>query len=321
MTAEGMRETILALPEHIQAALALPIRNFEPRTFTGIDKIAFLGMGGSGIAGNIIRDLLPSIPVFLNKGYAAPGFLDRKTLAICISYSGNTKETLEATHTAMKKNCRLLGLASGGKMLELLVEEGRPHIALPPGHLPRTSLPFQLFSLLNFFDQINLFPLDREGILAFARALLAREPEARALAEKLKGKLVFIYGSTPSVGLRFKTQLNENAKVHAKAEVFPELNHNEVVAWQEQPPQGLAVVFLREPDERQEVRDSISFLQETIQGRADLLEIQASGQTRVEQVLSLIFLGDLASYHLALARRVDPEKTEYINTLKKIIRE
>ncbi|MBI4020995.1 MAG: bifunctional phosphoglucose/phosphomannose isomerase [Candidatus Aenigmarchaeota archaeon] len=315
-----MYDAIMGLPDHLRRAMELPLVHVRPEAYRDIREVVFIGMGGSGIAGNFIRDLIDTVPITLSKSYTPPRFLDGKTLAICTSYSGNTKETVEAYHAALKKNCRVLGITSGGKLLELLVEERKPHVQLPAGLLPRVSLPFQLIALLRFFETLGMTAVD-PGIADFVEGIRPGiDRQAREIAARLGSTIPFIYGTRESVALRFKTQLNENAKTHAKAEVFPELNHNEVVAWQ-LPPKGISVILLREEGEKEEVRASIEFLKEHIGDRALVIEAVAHGKTPLERLLSHLLLGDLVSYHLAVAKGVDPVPVEYINTLKKIIRE
>lgn len=316
-----MYDAIYSLPDHIQKALSLPLKNFVPSSFKGIHNIVFLGMGGSGIVGNIIKDLIDTIPIFLSKGYTPPSFLDRNTLAICVSYSGNTKETLSSYQTALEKNCHILGVTSGGKLLKALVAEGKPHIPLPTGFLPRVSLPYQLFSLLNFFEKLGLYKLEKEKVITFIENhKKGMDSKAKDLATRLKGKIPFIYGTSESPCLRFKTQLNENAKVHAKYELFPELNHNEVMGWQSSP-SNISVVLFREKGEREEIKTSIEFLKDSLKGKTDIIEIFSEGENKLEKILYFILLGDLMSYYLAQQQGTNPETMEYINALKKIIKE
>ena len=316
-----MYKSIAAFPEHIRQAVSTNVENYDPKYFEGIDKILFIGMGGSGIAGCIIKDLIGKVPVFINQNFGAPQFIDKNTLAVIISYSGNTKETLESYSLARKKGCRLIGVSSGGKLQGIFRKDRLPFIKLPSGFLPRVSLPYQLFSLLMFFEMIGLYSFNGKHTEEFLEKNRKKiDTLAKGMAKKIGSRMVFVYGSTESVCRRLKTQLNENAKRHAKYEVFPEMNHNEVVAWQKGGPKNICVVIFRD-EEKDEITKSIELLKKTIRAKTDIIEIEPEGKSKLEKIVYCIYLGDLISYYLAVQSGVDPANTDYITKLKKVINE
>lgn len=317
-----MTDPLFLLPDHIDKAFDLKLVHSEPSAYLGIDKIVFVAMGGSGIVGNIVRDLIDDIPVFLSKDYTPPHFIDHKTLVICISYSGNTKETLEAFHHVLKKKCRLLGVTSGGKLGELLVEEGKAHILLPPGLLPRESLYYQLFAVLKFLSIIGLFPVERKNVVQFSRSILPlADKEAQKVAKTITGTLPFIYGRHESTCLRLKTQINEKAKYPASYALFPDMNHHEVSGWQGKAPPATSVIVLRDRDEREDIRASIDFFVQSIRSKTAVVEVLSEGKTTLEKILFFLAVGDLASTYTAALLGTDLAPAAYINTLKKIINE
>ncbi len=316
-----MYKAIASFPQHLKEAMGTNIENYDPDYFTGIDKIVFIGMGGSSIAGCIIKDLIDKVPVAVSQGYGIPAYIDKNTLSVIVSYSGNTKETLESFHAARKKSCKIIGVSSGGKLQEIFKKEKLPFIKIPSGFLPRVSLPYQLFSLLNFFEMIGFISFDGNKVADFLeKNKKGIEKLAKETAKKIGTDVVFIYGSTESVCRRFKTQLNENSKRQAKYEVFPEMNHNEVVAWQKGAPKNICVYLIRD-EERAEVAKSIELLKSSIKKKTKLIEIVPMGKTKIEKMLYSIYLGDMISYFLAEQSKVDPANTDYITKLKKVIKE
>lgn len=314
-----MDDILLALPEHVKKAYDAPLTNVRPEEFSHITSLVMCGMGGSGIAGTIIREFV-DLPVHISKSPAPPPFIDHTTLAVCLSYSGNTWETLEAYHTLVKKNAHVVAVTSGGKLLERVVEEGKPHVTIPGGMLPRFSLPYLLFGTLKFLEAIGKVK-EQNGIADFAQKLVSSpiNEHAKDVAKQLVGRYPMIYGTSEAACFRFQTQLCENAKSLASYDLLFEFNHHIIEGWQGTAPENATLVFLRDPDERPELRTSFNYLKEI--SSAPVIELVPQGSTRQEKLLSLILLGDLISVHLAAEKGVDPSKTAYINTLKQKIKE
>lgn len=302
-----------------------------------ISKLVISGMGGSAIGGDIIRALLmdkAKIPVFVSRDYSIPSFVGDDTLFLAISYSGNTEETIFSAIQAMEKGAKLLAISSGGKLSSLAQDKGFPSIRIPGGRPPRCSVGYLLFPILVVLSRMGICSeISREEI-SYAISDLERlstsigpgSPyevnRAKQLANRLFGKIPLIYASQKmeAVALRWRTQINENSKMVAIHHVFPEMNHNEIVGWEEIGTFGklMGVVFIRDKEdgERNSVRMDVTI--SLIKDKAGAIEeVRTEGSNRLSRILHAIYIGDFTSFYLAILRRVDPTPVKTIDLLKK----
>lgn len=280
------------------------------------EKIIIAGMGGSGIAGKIFQELYTGRPLMTLDDYHVPEFADDKTLFIAMSYSGNTEEILTATEEAISKGCRVVSVTSGGKLSSLSDEV----IKIPGGLQPRSSLGYMLMPLFNTFLRQDESVLERTSNLLAQMDDNNEEIEAEAGRISENHLIPVIYGFSPyrAIAYRWKTQFNENSKIMAFSNYFPELDHNEIIP--------LKATYRRElfrfytfgvnADERIAMR---------IKGTAsvsgvEFTHVKSPGSTVVEKLFYLIHYGDYLTYHLARQRNIDPVEVTAIEGLKKILR-
>ena len=273
-------------------------------------------MGGSGISGKIFQELYTREAVIVLDDYRIPDFVDSRTLFISMSYSGNTEEILSATRAATERGSKVVAVTSGGK-LEAICDDT---VKLPGGLQPRSSLGYMLMPLLNSFMNIN-----RETLESVARILedLDEDSEAAARdAEKIfeDNRIPLIYGFSPyrSVAYRWKTQFNENSKIMAFSNYFPELDHNEIIPMKAtyRKEQFIFYTFGKPDHERISLRlDGTSRV-----AGVTFNVIQPKGETTLEKLFYLIHYGDYLTYHLAKLRDIDPEDVSAIEDLKKILK-
>ena len=229
-----------------QATFSIPVKQYE--------NILICGLGGSGIGGTIIAQLLANelqIPVFVNKDYHIPAFVNKNTLVIASSYSGNTEETIEMLAQAEVRNAEIVVVSSGGKLIEISKEKNYNYIQIPAGFPPRAAFGIsfpQLFYVLHKYGLIdNSFEkeIQKSIELLDASENTVRE-ESLSLAQNLLNKIPVIYSAAPyeGVSVRFRQQLNENSKMLCWHHALPEMNHNELVGWAGGN-DNLAVVFFR----------------------------------------------------------------------------
>lgn len=311
----NMWEKIWRFPEMCEEALSYSsgMRPFRP------SGVVIAGMGGSAIPGDILRDWLdPPFPLEVCRGYHPPGWISPNCLVIAISYSGETEETLSCVRGARERGARLAGVGSGGTLQEELRD--CPFIRVPSGLPSRAAFPYLFFSTVRILEEAGIIEKREEigealGVLRSSREKLSEE--SRKLAGRLLGRLPFIY--TPprfySVGLRMKTQLNENSKIPAKVEAFPELCHNEIVGLRGTP-QNVAFLLVRDRLEEERITIRVDFLKGLLRGK-EMAEIWGEGKGLLARMLSVLYFGDFLSYHLAGLRGVDPSPVEEISELKK----
>ena len=242
-----------------------------------------------------------------------------KDQIICISYSGNTAETLSAANRALEIGCQLEVITTGGKLEELAIKNNLNITKIEKGHQPRASLPLLLKPLLYKIGIPNLELQIKETI-----DLEIDIEKAKEISTKIKDKLPCIYSSgllTP-VGYRWRCQIEENAKVLAMNHELPEMNHNEIVGWTGSP-NNMSVILLRDNKEEKAIKKRMDATKEiawTSKG-IDTIEIYSKGKWPLTRIISLIFLGDLVSIELAKLNSVDPTPVEIIEDLKKMLDE
>lgn len=276
------------------------------------DNIIISGMGGSGIVGRIFSEFYSEVPVQVISDYEIPGYCDRNTLFIAISYSGNTEETIQTAKSAIKRGSRVLAITSGGE-LESLAENV---FKVPQGMQPRNALGYMLSPLLKTFvkpeeKQISsamkiLRELERENTFLKDTAILIAQ----------KSAIPWILGYSPYVwtAYRWRTQFNENAKIMAVNSTFPELNHNETMSLKASfSIDRFFFITLGNPDNSR-VKKRIEITSE-ITGRT-FHNIPDKGDSLLEKILYMIHCGDYLTYYLADLRKMDPMDVSLIEELK-----
>ena len=290
-----------------------------------ISNVLICGLGGSGIGGSIVSELVISkanVPINVCKGYFIPAYVNENTLVIISTYSGNTEETLNCLALAIAKNAKIVCITSGGKALEIAKAKGLDAIVVPGGMPPRSCLGYsitQLFFILGFNKIISA---NFKEELEKAVKLIDTEEnniltEAKAIAEKLKDKTPVIYATTynEGVAIRFRQQLNENAKILCWHQIIPEMNHNELVGWTKKNDDLTVLIFL-DKDEYSRNVTRVEINKEVIKKYADITEIFSKGASAIEKAIYFIHLGDWISVFLADIRNVDATEINVINHLK-----
>jgi glucose/mannose-6-phosphate isomerase len=315
------------------SALALPEAG-------GVESVVVLGMGGSGVSGDVVRSVVEPrlpIPFRVEKGYGPlPSWVGRTSLVFAVSYSGNTEETLSAAADALERGARLVTVATGGALAEMAEDHDLSHVAIPPGLQPRSALGFLTLPLLAVLDRMELVPPLEEDVeeaidvldgiaLRCQRKSAAHDNPAKSLAGRLVGKIPLIYGGHglgATAAYRFKCDLNEYAKTPAFWNELPELNHNEIESWQAETTRDFALVMLRDHDESAAISRRFDITKELIGAPgAEAYEVMSEGRSVLARLLSLLLVTQLAAIYLALARGIDPGPVEVLERLKQKLAE
>lgn len=317
--ASDMLTVIHSLPTQIEESLSADVA-FE----TEGKRIIVAGMGGSAIAGDILGVWLEQSGGFLHvvRDSTLPGWVDSEDTLACVSYSGNTAETLACLHEGIKRGCQILCISSGGKMKDVCDSEFVPLIEAPGGLPPRGALG-HLFTLLGraLVQGTDLSDNLRTVVTSLSklREELAPESEpneARAIADQIVFTSPAIYAGRDllPVARRWKTQLNENSKKLAWFSGLPEIAHNEVVGWDlEDGTDSFCAIFLRDEPNRQ----ADSTIAE-VKKRAKVVEVVAEGDTLLERAFHVLMVGDFVSYYCALMRGIDPTPVDAIQRVKNL---
>lgn len=302
-----------------------------PSFYVKPKKIVLIGMGGSGIANDMIADLLFDSPVSITSihGYDIPGFVDENTLVIANSYSGNTEEVLSGFITAYKKDAKLIAISTGGK-LETLAEKYKiPLLKFNYLSTPRMALPYNIMSLLAIFSKLGHYKMDEsiDDIMEkvdritqnYRHEITISQNGAKSLAQKLEGKIPVIYSSfkLKSIGYRFKCQINENSKSFSFSEFFPELNHNAIQGYKF-PKAPVAVVSLESVFDDSQTAKRQNLTAELLQKfgiRCERIKYSQVNNPLVE-FLSHIQFSNYVSYYLSVIYGIDPTGNPDISLFK-----
>lgn len=324
---KSMEDLVLAFPNQLREALSQTERTTLNPFVSAPEQILICGMGGSGIAGHFIEEVVAvdlKIPILLHKGYELPAYCSKKTLLILSSYSGNTEEVFSIALSAVEKGIPFIVISSGGKLIQIAEDNKLPSLQIPTGFPPRSYLGYSIVWLLYVLNQHNIIGDDWKNLIKNAADFLDQHQENIKLfsdlnTNKLLGKTVFAIGELgyQSALLRFQQQLNENAKVLCHYSLIPEMNHNELVGWRVNSHNILPVFFLS-GDEHPRNRERILFTANHIRTvYPDLLTITAKGSNSLERRLYLIHLGDYLSCCLSRLQGYDPIEIDILVKLKK----
>lgn len=318
------------LIEGFEAQMREAIQIGKAATFTApeheIRNILLIGLGGSAFGGEVTRNFASrscKVPFDIVRDYTVPGYVSEHTLVIASSYSGNTEETLSMLEDALPHNPKVVCVTSGGKILDIAKEKGFDHIILPGGYPPRSAAGFsiiqQLF-VLKGYGLLGDFAAELDEAVALVQDFKDHD-DARLIAEQLFNKVPVLYSSPAfeSISIRWRQQIEENAKHIAFHHVIPEMNHNELVGWKN--PVGIledmTVVVLRSNMDHKRNQIRMEICREIFGDYADgVVEVNTTGQTYLGQLFYLLHLGDWVSLYLAELNNEDPNPVEVIDFLK-----
>jgi len=305
---------------------------FRPDVQTDPRAIVLSGMGGSAIGGALLVALIgdaATVPIVSNRTYSVPEWADSRTIAVCTSYSGNTEETLAAFKNAGRQGAERVAITTGGRLAEICEDEDVPCHLIPPGLPPRAALPFTFVPLLNLARHMNLLSPAQDDIDETTRALealseseLGTAGRSDEIAARIKDRIPVIYsgpGLMSAVNLRWRGQIQENAKSLAFGNIYPELNHNEIVGWQasESTTRDIVVIELADEGDGDSIRARMDLTRTLLEDKAaDWITIHSTGPNRLTRMMWTVLLGDLVSLKLAALRGVNPMPVELIDALK-----
>ncbi|NPA70858.1 MAG: bifunctional phosphoglucose/phosphomannose isomerase [Crenarchaeota archaeon] len=292
--------------------------------------IVISGMGGSGIAGDIVRDTLQDmidIPIIVNKDLHLPSYVNDDYLVVAISYSGNTAETIRCYESCIEKGIPVITISTGGKLRELAERNGTPHITIPKATAPRYGLPCLLYSCLRAVGKAlsiedKVLSLAENSINYMRKALDDYPTRFKALADKLANKFTMIYTPSPiaSLGVRFKNDMNENAKQPVAVCIIPESEHNDL-AIHIREIENLEILVVDAPSIRNtEHGVHVTALMKVLEelGRR-FHKIELEGDSRLSEIVYGVTGLGMLTIDIARIVGVDPVKIEAIDRVKKYV--
>lgn len=325
-----MREWTRAFPSQLRSGFAAG-RALEFRWPRGIDRSVVVGMGGSAIGADLLRtftDAETDLLVQPVREPTLPRWVGPSALAVAVSYSGETWETLSAFDEAGRRGAPRVAVSSGGRLMYQARSEGVPHLTVPAGLQPRAAVGSLLGGLLGLFDPAfpasNRDRLDRasKSLVASADELEGADAPPARLAARIRGRLPWIVSSEElaPVARRWVTQLEENAKRLALWDVLPEGLHNMLVGWDAISRRESAryfVIRLQGGGEDQAMRARFDYLSALLARRkVPVATVRFEAADRIERTLSAVQWGDYLSLALAELDGVDPLPVTAIQRMK-----
>jgi len=335
-----MYGSIWSFPDNLKDALTIGENISLKNKYYNIQNIVIAGMGGSAIGGDIVAILEEQnikIPYLVCRDYNVPKWVNSNSLVICSSYSGNTEETISAFHKSKDRGASICGITTGGKLLKLLENHKKDYVKIPKGLQPRAAVAFSFIPIIKLIEKIGLVNSNLKfwfeetvNTLNNNRVYYGSEGNKNPvylLANKLYKKIPIIYSDSSTMrvnAVRLKGQLNENGKMLAYFNELPELNHNEIVGWQNNQEifEHLCVLWLEDESDtsRTKIRKKIteSILNET---NISQYSIKVEGDSFQERFLNMVHFGDWLSYWCAILHKTDPSPVKKIVRLKNELNE
>lgn len=331
----NMYSLIKKFPEQVEEAVTIGNATSPRLAVSNVRNIVLSGLGGSAIGGDLLKSYLArelKIPFVVNRHYTLPGFVDKNSLVIISSYSGNTEETLSSFKEAQKRGAKILCISSGGEVEKLAKKRKSPIITIPGGLPPRAALGYSFFPLLIALGKLGLIRNKRQEINETLTMLKRKSDEygtpdaasnkAMQIAEQLRHRIGVIYSSTErfdAVATRWREQMAENGKSLMFSHVLPEMNHNELVGWKAltDQMQEMQVILLRDQDDHPRVKVRMDITRGLIAERTQhITEVWSEGTSPLTRMFSLVYLGDWVSFFLAILHGINPTPVDVIDYLK-----
>lgn len=330
-----MRALLTGFPAQVEHAVRIGRESALVPLKGKPSAIVVTGLGGSAIGGDLLRSYVADhlgVPFLVNRQYTLPRFTGPSTLVIVSSYSGGTEETIASYHEAMKRKAQVICITSGGEIAALAKKNKQTLITLPKGYPPRAALGYSFFPMLVALSRYKIIP-SQDGAIRETVALLKKlsvryrltgqKNGALELARQLYNRIPVIYSAaerTDAVNVRWRGQIAENAKTLAFGNVFPEMNHNELVGWRwlRRVMEELVVVYLRDKEDHPRVSLRMEIARGIISEFAPkIIDVRSEGRSRLARTFSLVHLGDWTSFYLAMLNGIDPTPVSVIDYLKR----
>lgn len=289
------------------------------------DGVIICGMGGSALPGEVLRMWLKKtgneFPLELHRNFYLPKTANENTLIVCISYSGNTEETISSLEQALEKNLSIVCIASNGKIADICQKKQLSFIRVPSGMMPRQALGYQFTALVKILNYYGFVSDElKSDVISLSKKIkpLESEGQGKKIARKLIKKIPLIYSSRENMALAriFKINLNENSKTPAFFNYFPELDHNELAGFSFSQKDFQAII-LRDENDFLKIKKQMEITAQLLKKRKIGVEfVEMTGDDVLNKIFSNIMLSSWTSYYLAKAKKIGPWSIRIVEELK-----
>ena len=321
---KSMHKTYDNWPEIAKEAYQSKI---EPLKLRSIKNVVFVGMGGSGAINECFASILSKINIHVSivKGYHLPRTVDKNTLIIFTSVSGNTIETLTVLNLAKKTDSKIIAFSSGGKMEKLCIKNKIEYRKIPIQNSPRASFSAYFYSMLKVLE--NLLMIKKIDVIESIKLLekvrdiissknLTESNDSIKLAMWLNGiPMIYYPGGLQIAAIRFKNSLQENSKIHAMAEDVLEASHNGIVSWEKY--SKIKPILIQGKDDFIKTKERWSVFKKYFQkNKIDFYEIYSEKGNIISKLICLIYVLDYTSIYKAVLSNTDPTPVKSIDFIK-----
>lgn len=319
MALSNLKNAILNFPEQLKEAVEIAGDKKIEQKF---EKIIVCGMGGSGLPADLVQ-IVTETEIQPHKNYA-PDKFPQDSLVVCISYSGNTEETISCYKKAVKQGLPVTVITQGGSLKELAKKDQSLLFEVPPTNIqPRWATGYLLGILISFLENCDLTSEKKETLRQLGDILHPEglEPVGKEIAQKTENRIPLIYSSEKNSALAYywKIAFNENLKLHAFSNVFPETNHNEIEAF-ETTENPLHVILLQDETDHERLQERFRVFKSIIEKhKLELTTVSVQQRSNLEKIANFILAANWTVYHYAQIKNIDPEPVELIEEFKSLI--
>ena len=321
----NMKKVIAESPEQLVKGLDLAKGVKVEGTFK---NVIICGMGGSALPANILNALThPNIPIYIHRDYGLPKEADMGSLIICVSYSGNTEETVSALKKTISRGFKVVSIATGGKLEKISKQNNIILVKIPSGIQPRSATGYMFSVLAVILSNCGIISDISNDILKTAESLKKisskLEKQGKNIAQKLKNKIPVVYASNnfKTVARIWKIKFNENSKIPAFCNYFPELNHNEMVGFtQTNKKNNFFVLIIKNKDDHSRIAKRMALTSSILNKKGIKTEfIETEGDFAMSRLFACLLLGDWISYQLGMNYKIDPTPVKMVEDFKKMM--
>ena len=321
----NMKEVIATSPKQLIDGLELA-KNIK--IIKEFKNVVICGVGGSALPANILDSVvITKIPLYVHRDYNLPSIANKDSLIICISYSGNTEETISALEEAIHKNITVVSITTGGKIEKMCEKHNIALIKIPSGIQPRSATGYLFSTLSTVLNNCKIIDDISDDILNTAKELEKRnldlEKEGKMLAKKMAKKIPVVYASNSfkTAARIWKIKFNENSKIPAFYNYFPELNHNEMVGFTDKKNiSGFYVLIIRDKQDHSRTLKRMELMSSILKKKSVKNSfIETIDGSMMLKFFEILLLGDWTSYYIAINNKIDPTPVEMVEEFKKLL--
>lgn len=316
-----------------------------PRGYDEVKNILVIGMGGSTYGGRIIKTLYSenlSVPFDVSSDYNIPNYVNRESLVITASYSGNTEETITSLEKAYQRGAKILGLTcqADSNLGRFCHQNNIPAMVLDPrfnpSGQPRTASGYIIFGTIGWLAKAGIITLSKnqvEDVLSLLRKnfeLLKMETNmitnpAKKLALKYFNKNVILIGAEFLEGALYplRNPIHETGKNFATYFPIPDLNHHllESLPNPSSNKENFLYVFLESEFYSEPIKRRIELTKEVIEkNEINVKIIKLEAKSEFAQIFEAVQLNGFIAFYLALLNGVDPAVIPWVTYFQETFR-